>query len=238
MRAFCEKTGGLARGTGFLARFLVAWPQSTQGTRLFKEAPTAWPKLTAFHHRIEAILSMPVQFDSDGTTLMPSMMTLSPPAKQYWIEYHDEVEKALAVGGEFADIRDVASKSADNAARIAALFQILQHGGGSVSLEALEPACQIAAWYLGESRRFLGGIALPKELMDALRLMQFLGDYSKTKGQNETTTHVLQNRGPVRDKTRLAAALDELVEYGYIRLVLQGKKKLVRINPKFGEVAP
>lgn len=238
LRAFYEKTGGLARGTGFLARFLVAWPQSTQGTRMFKEAPAAWPRLTAFHSRIEAILGTPLQFDSDGATLMPSMMNLSPPAKQHWIEYHDEVEKALAVGGEFADIKDVASKSADNAARLAALFQVLEEGGGSVSLEAMERACQIAAWYLGESRRFLGGIALPKELMDALRLMQFLGDYSKTKGQDETTTRDLQRLGPVRDKTRLAAALDELVGHGHIRLVPQVKKKLVRISPRFrGEVA-
>ncbi len=107
-----------------------------------------------------------------------------------------------------------------------------------MSLEAMESACQIAAWYLGESRRFLGDIALPKELMDALRLRQFLGDYSKTKGQDETSTRDLQRLGPVRDKTRLAAALDELVEHGHIRLVPQGKKKLVRISPRFrGEVA-
>ncbi|MBM3362153.1 MAG: DUF3987 domain-containing protein [Betaproteobacteria bacterium] len=238
VRAFYEKTGGLARGTGFLARFLVAWPESTQGTRLFKEAPTSWPKLAAFHSRIETILNTPVQFDSDGTTLMPSMMTLSPPAKQYWIAYHDEVEKALAVGGEFADIRDVASKSADNAARIAAEFQVLEHGGGSVSLEAMESACQIAAWHLGESRRFLGGIALPQELMDALWLMRFLVTFRKTKGVEETTARDLQRLSRVRDKKRLAAALDELVEQGYIRLVPQGKKKLVRINPRCGEVAP
>lgn len=236
LRAFYEKTNGLARGTGFLARFLVAWPASTQGTRLFKEAPTAWPKLTEFHSRIEAILGIPLQFDSDGATLMPSTMNLSPPAKKYWVEYHDLVEKALAVGGEFADIRDVASKSADNAARLAAHFQVLQEGGGSVSLEAMEMACQIAAWYLGESRRFLGGIALPKELADAMRLVRFLSDYSKTTGLYETTTRHLQRLGHVRDKTRLAAALDELVEHGYIKLVSEGRKKLVRINPKIGEV--
>ena len=33
--SFFEKSGALARGTGFLARFLVAWPESTQGFRPF-----------------------------------------------------------------------------------------------------------------------------------------------------------------------------------------------------------
>lgn len=41
VKAFFDNSKGLARGTGFLARFLVAWPTSTQGSRLFKEPPMA-----------------------------------------------------------------------------------------------------------------------------------------------------------------------------------------------------
>ena len=33
LRQFFAKAGPLARGSGFMARFLLAWPQSTQGTR-------------------------------------------------------------------------------------------------------------------------------------------------------------------------------------------------------------
>jgi hypothetical protein len=39
VRAYFENSKGPARGFGFAARFLIAWPQSTQGTRLFKPAP-------------------------------------------------------------------------------------------------------------------------------------------------------------------------------------------------------
>jgi hypothetical protein len=35
--------GTLARGTGFPARFLVAWPERARGTRLFEKAPPEWP---------------------------------------------------------------------------------------------------------------------------------------------------------------------------------------------------
>ena len=33
LRGFLERAGTLPRGTGFIARFLVAWPESTHGTR-------------------------------------------------------------------------------------------------------------------------------------------------------------------------------------------------------------
>ena len=38
LRSFFERSEGLARGTGFLARFLVAWPESTQGFRPYYES--------------------------------------------------------------------------------------------------------------------------------------------------------------------------------------------------------
>lgn len=45
LREYFSKSGGLARGTGFLARFLVAWPESTQGQRPFTDPPANWPHL-------------------------------------------------------------------------------------------------------------------------------------------------------------------------------------------------
>jgi putative DNA primase/helicase len=49
---FLDSSKGLARGIGWLARFLIAWPESTQGSRMFKESPEAWPKLEKFHQRL------------------------------------------------------------------------------------------------------------------------------------------------------------------------------------------
>lgn len=80
IRAFFASTKGLARGTGFLARFLVSWPQSTQGTRNFTEAPANWPALATFNNRLTAILNRPAPIDDDGH-LIPAMLTLAPDAK-------------------------------------------------------------------------------------------------------------------------------------------------------------
>ena len=105
---FFDRSGALARGTGFLARFLVACPESTQGFRPFTEAPASWPHLAAFHRRIAAILNQPAPIDEAGA-LTPPMLSLAPEAKTAWIEYHNAIEGELASGGELYDVRDVAS---------------------------------------------------------------------------------------------------------------------------------
>lgn len=231
LRAFFDKSAGLARGTGFLARFLMASPQSTQGTRLFKDAPSQWPKLAAYNKQIESILNVPTPMDDDGV-LTPSLIPLSSEAKALWVDYHDQIETRLAVGGDYADIRDVASKSADNAARLAALFHIFEHGsGGAIGVEAMEAGCIVAAWHLQESRRFFGEIAVPTELADAMRVIRWVIEYDRTQGSGMLTTRDLQRLGPVRKKERLHAALRELQDHHQVKLHTKGKRKLVEINP-------
>ena len=74
---------------------------------------------------------------TDDGALSPAPMSLAPDAKAAWIAFHDTIERELASGGELFDVRDVASKSADNAARLAALFQIFEHGlGGAIGWNA------------------------------------------------------------------------------------------------------
>ncbi|MBA3508086.1 MAG: DUF3987 domain-containing protein, partial [Betaproteobacteria bacterium] len=58
LRSFFDRSGGLARGSGFLARFLIAWPESTMGNRPFDDPPKSWPALAAFHRRIAEILAI------------------------------------------------------------------------------------------------------------------------------------------------------------------------------------
>jgi putative DNA primase/helicase len=238
LHSFFDKTGPLARGTGFLARFLVSWPESTQGNRLYSDPPEDWPKLTAFHQKIAEILKITVLINEAGA-LSPVPLTLKPDAKAAWEEFHNAIESELSSGGELYDVRDVASKSADNAARLAALFQIFEHGvGGAVELDCFERASRIVAWHLNEARRFFGELALPAEMADAARLDTWLIDYCQRK-----KTHLLPHReaqqfGPVRDKEKLRTALLELEELDRVRVVQEGRKKTIKINRVLLELLP
>ena len=80
------------------------------------------PLLAAFNRRIAEILNQPVPIDEDDGFLSPPVMGLTPGAKAAWVTYYNTVESELVIGGELYDVRDVASKTADNAARLGALF--------------------------------------------------------------------------------------------------------------------
>jgi putative DNA primase/helicase len=236
LREFFSKSGALARGTGFLARFLVAWPASTQGFRPFTEAPANWPALASFNQRLAAIVSQPEPMDDNGA-LTPAMLSLSPEAKRAWVEYHNAIESELASGGELYDVRDVASKSADNAARLAALFQMFEHGTGAVSVDCFESASRITAWHLNEARRFFGELALPAELADAARLDNWLIDHCRRERVGTVNKRYLRQHGPVRDGGRLDSAIMELIEFDRLRVRKEGRRIDLAVNPVLLEVS-
>ncbi len=232
LRSFFEKSGSLARDTGFLARFLIAWPESTQGKRFFTEAPINWPHLAELHKRIAQILAIPVQIDTEGG-LIPNIMLFTPSAKAAWVEFDDQIESELVCSGELYDIRDVASKSADNAARMAALFQVLENGlYGPIEHACFDAASRIVAWHLNESRRFYGELALPKELADAVRLDKWLIEHCRQKNITSLNKNHIRQYGPLRDGMRLNIALKELTDLDRLSIVEHGKGQLISVNPK------
>lgn len=230
LREFFARANGLARGSGFLARFLIAWPESTQGTRAFREAPPSWPRLALFHRRIAEVLALPIPIGDDGA-LTPVTLSLSPNAKAAWVSFHDAIESELRSGGELHDVRDVASKAADNAVRLAALFQMFERGAGDVGADVFEGASRVAAWHLSEARRFFGELALPCELADAGRLDSWLIDRCSESGTAFVAKNYVRQHGPLRDGAKLDAALRELADLDRVRVTKDGRRFTVRLNP-------
>ena len=74
-------------------------------------------------------------------------MQLDPAAKHTWIDFHDAIERELCDFGEFASVRDVASKTAENACRIAAVFKLFDHGRVGTLIESsyMEAGIAVAA---------------------------------------------------------------------------------------------
>jgi len=231
VRNFFDNSKGLARGTGFLARFLVAWPTSTQGTRLFKEPPTAWPMLTVFSARITELLNkIPVLTDAGG--IEPVMLDFSIDAKQAWITFHNQVEVELLKGGEMTDARDVASKAADNVARLAALFHLCQADSeGDIKQTHVEAAIDIVTWHLYEAKRFLNQIAVPENVGNAVKLSEYILRHCRDhKTDTVTKNHILRN-GSIRDKKSFNEAIDELIDANHIMVILDNRTSIIEVNP-------
>lgn len=233
VRAFLEATRGLARGSGFAARFLIAWPDSTQGSRRYREAPAKWPRLSAFHRRMTELLTEPLNLSETGE-LAPLMLDLAPEAKAAWIAFHDEVEAELRPGGDMEQAKDVASKAADNAARLAAIFHVFEHGPcGAIGEEHLRAGARIAAWHLYEARRFLGTLALSRAAINAGKLEAWLLMRCREAGADSVSTRDVRQYGPgaLRDPKALDEAIAELAEAGRVRLIEAVKKRRIYPNP-------
>jgi len=172
--------------------------------------------------------------DEDGA-LSPPILPLAADTKAAWVLFHDAIESKLRSGDELYDVCDVASKTADNAARIAALFHIFEHGAGSaIGLEAFEGASRIAAWHLHETRRFYGELALPEEQANAARLDSWLLGYCRREKATIVSRRDVQRNvtpGHLRQRTALDFALDELIEADRVQLIRDGKRKEIHINP-------
>lgn len=229
LKAFFEASGDLARGTGFLARFLIAWPESTQGTRRFSDSPVHWPMLERYRGRLTELLNLPQQVE-DGH-VAPAMLSLTVEAKNLWIAFHDEIEDKLGPDGELHDVRDVASKIADNAARIAALFHVIDGADGSIGANHMANACCVASWHLNESRRLLGGGNTPAAT-DAVKIDRWLRKKFAELALMEMPFNVMQKLGPgaLRKKEQLESALSVLSDLGRVRVV-PGQPRMVKLNP-------
>ena len=130
-------------------------------------------------------------------------------------------------------MRDVASKTADNAARLAALLHTFTGSIGPIDLEAMEAAARVTTWHLTEAKRFLGELAMAAELANPVRLESWMRDYCRRENTDNVSTRDVQIYGPggLRDTAIINAAIKELAELGRARLVQEGKKKLIQLNP-------
>lgn len=226
IREFFEASKGLARGSGFLARFLICHPETTQGTRFWKDAPASWPHLTRFQNRLIELLEQTPLPDGDRG-LEPPMMDFSGEGFEAWKSVHNKIEADLGEDGELSNLRDLASKAADNIARMASLFS-LYNNEVEISKDSVEMASRIVIWHLHEARRFFGEIRTNPEDLLIGRLDQWLLQKGKSIPKNE----ILQN-GPnaLRKKESLDSALIALEKLNRIRVSTDGNKTSVEINP-------
>ncbi|HNA21652.1 MAG TPA: DUF3987 domain-containing protein, partial [Agitococcus sp.] len=239
VRAFFDGTNGLARGTGFGARFLIAWPKSTQGTRLYKAPPSHWPHLTRFSSHVLSLLNTDLTIDENTGALQPITLHLSKQAHAAWVRFYNDTEQELRIGGELTDIKDVTSKAADNVVRIAALFHVYEHGiTGTISEAHIVNAGHIMTWHLMESKRFFNELSLSKELRHATMLDNWLFNYCKEHQTTEISTRTLKQLCPnsLRNKASFDDAISHLIDLNRVKIVNQGKKKLIHLNPKLFEV--
>jgi hypothetical protein len=229
--AFVQKQGGLAKGIGYFARFLFCRPESTQGTRFYVEAPTERPALAAFREQMTTLLAEEPDFD-EFDRLVPQLIGFDPQAQRTWETFHDEVE--VQVGGEelYSGIKDVASKAADNAARLACCLHVFAGDRARpIDQSSMLAACSLMRWYLDEAVRFARAAEAAPEVADAQLLEEWL--YREVKKRARAGANVLvsvneirqKGPNPLRPRKKLDDALELLADHHRVCVQTRPGKK-------------
>lgn len=220
------KNGGISRQSGFLARSLIAYPESAMGCRYYQEPSETLAALPEFHQRLTDCLDTSLSLDKAGCHALPTL-ALSPQAKTVWVSFFNTVESGLSHASQWQTIKDFASKAAENVARLAALFHLFAGREGDISVLEIEQATEIINWHLFETKIILGSQLQTPTQEDSTKLLQWIID----KGLSKTTPRYLQQFSPIRDKSRRDRAIQMLAELHYLKTEKCGGKTMLTINP-------
>ena len=209
----------LANGQGLLARCLVAWPASTIGTRHADafEWAGARPELKRMFAVLSGLLETePRTSEKNPQELDPLELPLSAEAGQLALQAGNQFETLMAAGNDLSELRDRTAKAVENACRIAGVLAAIEGGMGTSEITAdhLARALVLIQWYLAEALRIRGAAAVPQSVQDA----EALSNWLHARGMRKFRTRDVLNAGPaqLRNKARLMAAIEQLVEAGYI----------------------
>jgi hypothetical protein len=208
----------MANGQGLLARCLVAWPESTIGSRHVERYEWAGERheLKRLFAVLKNLLEAPPRTGKSEQELDPVELPLSEAAAALAVAAGNQFETLMARGGDLAELRDRTSKALENACRIAAVLAVVE-GGLSVreiGVEPLQRALVLVQWYLAEALRIRGAAAIPQSVSDA----EMLSAWLRERGLKLFRSKQILNGGPnpLRNKPRLLAAVNELVVNGYL----------------------
>lgn len=84
LKKLANEASGIGRQSGFLARCLLAHPESAMGTRFYQEPPISREFMAEFEARITACLKQTEQLTRQGCHNIPTL-SLSTEAKQKWM---------------------------------------------------------------------------------------------------------------------------------------------------------
>ncbi|MDW3223013.1 MAG: YfjI family protein [Paracoccaceae bacterium] len=211
------------RDQGFLSRCLIAWPASRIGSRIISETDAdarrqaaAQVTLARHHSKITSLLSLSPETTADPRELAPSTVRLSPEARSCLIRFANEVERLQGDGGDFVHIRGFASKAAEQAARIAGVFTLLEdQTARTVTQPVLLDAIGLTSWYLSEAQRTLDA----GHVDPTLQMAELLGGWLRERFPLEPfdkRTIVRRGPGAVRDTKTVEILLKLLDQHHWI----------------------
>jgi len=234
LKAFMAKRGDALRGSGFLARCLVAKPVSTIGTRRFWGEPPQWTYLNAFHDRLRELLN---EGDLLAVADVPRrIVEFDDDARYQWVHYANRVEGMMWENGYLCEVRDFGAKLMEHVARVAAILHVFSCQSDRITVDTLERAYSIVCWHAEEFRlMFSPTLEVPQAIVDAHKIERYLRQTVWMGGFTLILRNLLHRFGPVRGLGRFVPAIDVLMAKGAINVTQAHRKAplVINLNPEY-----
>ena len=233
-------TDPLMSGQGFLARAMIACPEDLRGKRTWNDpkrnndSPHDNPALLAYWARCSVLLDpIPTDIPTDNVGAPKRIkMQWGTGAEQAFTDGMQAIEDSQASGQVLQYLKAYASRMAENATRIASLIAFFD-GRYIVTLDDIKRAFMLVQYSTAERLRYLD--ATPTgEQNNSEKLNLWLLDKARGKTPHKLNrTYVANNApNPMRNNTKLLQyELDKLESTGHIKQELDGRRKVIAINP-------
>jgi len=210
-------------GQGFLARCLLAWPESTAGTRSYRaESLRDDAALARMAYRLGELHRQPLPLaEGERQELRPRALHLDAAAKAVWVQLHDAVEAGMGPGGQFATAKPWASKTPEQALRIAGVLALLESDAvQTITADTMARAAELALWHLHEAVRLAGTAELSPEVRDAEALLNWCHETGRALLYSSEALRLGPAR--IRDRGAFTRAMGELERAGWAEPVEGG----------------
>jgi hypothetical protein len=224
LQQMLSKNSGINHQSSFMARSLMAFPESSMGERFYQEPLELQAALSHFHSRLIDCLDRSPTFDKNGCRELPTLH-FSSYAKSIWVSFFNEIEVSLL--GQWSFIKDFASKAGENAARLSALFHLFSGKEEQIGHEEVQQAIEIIRWHLAETKRIFYVRPKSSQHADAINLLRWMVEKAITK----TTPRFLQQYSPLREKQKRSNAIQMLIDHHYMIEKKDNRKIILLINP-------
>jgi hypothetical protein len=200
------------RGRGLLARFLMATPPSTIGTRTDEPDPIVKAVLHRWMKRLIALLARTCRADTPGE------LSLSPDAYAEWRTFYVRTEEAMRESGALFPLRDWGSKCPGQVVRIAALLHLFRQGNADPLPPAIPADLMTSAIALGRYFRDTA-VALYQPLLPSRRdLHRLLGWLARKQAASISLRDVKDNLdSKSRRGDEWREVLDDAEALGFLR---------------------
>lgn len=233
-------TDDMMNQQGFLARALIACPNSLQGYRTWddierrQQSPFMDSDLQAYWSRCSDLLD-PVDSnaptDEKGAPKRFKMCWQDKQTEQVFYEHMQAIENQQAKSMPLEYLKAYASRMAENASRIATLIAFFDKRK-TITTDDIKRAFMLVSYSTAERLRYQD--ATPTgEQSDLEKLSIWLID--KARGKNPAVlnkSYVTQHAPNALRGKKLNFLLDDLESMGHIRLESEGRRRLVYVNPK------